>query len=149
MPPIFLKRSAIRSMIFFCSAVSPDGRNRYQRASCSWDAFSTCSIVGKSGRSVITTPTESVSEVLTMTQYLERLDRAAPAKAASGGCRAITSKPPCLTLNTSANGESSDRWLGDHFHFVLDHHPTPLLFLHSVDSRVSAKSTTVHAAPNF
>jgi hypothetical protein len=35
-PPSFLKRSASRSIIFFCSGVSPAGRNLYHLASCSF-----------------------------------------------------------------------------------------------------------------
>jgi hypothetical protein len=43
MPPNFSNRSAIRFMIFRSAAVSPEGRKRYQRASCSLSAFSTSS----------------------------------------------------------------------------------------------------------
>jgi hypothetical protein len=48
-PPIFWNRSANLCWIFRCSGVSPDGRNRYQRASCSRSAFSTCSMLGSRG----------------------------------------------------------------------------------------------------
>lgn len=46
MPPNFSNRSAIRFMAFCSAAVSPEGRNRYQRANCSLSAFSTSSTVG-------------------------------------------------------------------------------------------------------
>ena len=46
MPPNFSNRSAIRFMIFSSAAMSPEGRKRYQRASCSLSALSTSSIVG-------------------------------------------------------------------------------------------------------
>jgi hypothetical protein len=46
MPPNFSNRSAIRFMIFRSAVVSPEGRKRYQRASCSLSAFSTSSNVG-------------------------------------------------------------------------------------------------------
>ena len=46
MPPNLSNRSAIRFMICRSAVVSPEGRKRYQRANCSWSAFSTSSNVG-------------------------------------------------------------------------------------------------------
>jgi hypothetical protein len=50
MPPSSLNRWPMRSWMRCCSSVSPDGRKRYHLASCSWLAFSTCSIVGNPTR---------------------------------------------------------------------------------------------------
>ena len=46
MPPNFSNRSAIRSMIFWSAAFSPEGWKRYLRANCSLLAFSTSCIAG-------------------------------------------------------------------------------------------------------
>src|SRR5712692_9362957 len=101
MPPNFSNRSAIRFMIFWSAAVSPEGRNRYQRANCSLSAFSTSSTVGNPFISLerrlafhSTTPRIPLAENRSVLLETYRLTTAP----SSSGCDRVASPCPSVRL---------------------------------------------------